>query len=250
MIWKDTIADIVNMINAGSVFNTSRSTTPADLGVIVYNQAQDWLTMYKPWRDLRVKVQLPLDTNRMITLPDDYGCVIMVYTDPANIGKPMYWYYLNHNDVAMRYTEVATQDSTTGIRTLKFAFPPTVFIPQNPWVEYSKTLPKATSAEVTAGTKYSFFPMNVMLMVAKMILQDYYGVPANQDPNWITKRVQDEVRMLEAYAYNNNVPLDMSIKDRFGNPVFIQGMSMDGSKPKLSRPTPFLPSTFWSGGSG
>jgi hypothetical protein len=247
MLWRDKISDILIAINAQSVYNTARTTTPSNLGLVVYNQAQDWLCMYKPWRDLRVKIQLALDNERKITMPDDFGCVIDVYTDPANIGKPMCFYYLNCADVAMRYTEEATQDDITGVRTLKFAFPPTVFVPQNPYVEYSKALPNVTQ-EIADTGKYSFFPLNVMLVTVKKILQDYYGVAANQDLNWITLRVVEEVGLLESYAYNNNSPLDLTIKDRFGNPVFIQGMGLNGQKPRLSRPSPFLPSTFWSGG--
>ena len=250
MIWRDKISDILIAINAQSVYNTARTTTPSNLGLVVYNQAQDWLCMYKPWRDLRVKVQLPLDSDRKITMPDDFGCVIEVYTDPANIGKPMYFYYLNCADVAMRYTEEATQDDVTGVRTLKFCFPPTVYVPGTPYVEYSKALANITQDIVDAGTKFSFFPLNVMLVVAKKILQDYYGVAANQDPNWISLRVIEEVSQLESYAYNNNSPLDLTIKDRFGNPVFIPGMSLNGRKPRLSSPSPFLPSTFFTGGAG
>jgi hypothetical protein len=247
MVWKDKISDILVAINAQSVYNANRSTTPARLDIIVYNQAQDWLCMYKPWRDLRVVTQLTLDNDRKVTMPADFGCCQFVYTDPSNIGKPMYFYTLNDNDVARRYTEEVTVDGTTGTRTIKFCFPPTVFIPSNPYVVYSKVLDNITSADDTSN-KYSFFPINVMLVVVKKILQDYYGVPANQDPNWINQRVREELRIFEGYAYNNNVAMDWSVKDRFGNPVFIQGTSLDGSKPRLNRPSPFLPSTFYSGG--
>ena len=250
MIWHDTIKNILDAINYSSIYNPQRSTLPANFDIFVYNQAQDWLCMYKPWRDLRVVTQLTLSSDRKITMPSDFGCTIFVYTDPANIGKPMYFYYLNHNDVTMRYTEEVAYNATTGARTIVFAFPPTVFIPQNPYVVYSKVLANATSAEKTAGTKYSFFPMTIMLVVVKKILQDYYGVPANQDPNWINKRVEEEIKMLEGYAYNNNMSLDLSIKDRFGNPVFIQSLSLDGSKPRIARPSPYLPATIFSGGTG
>jgi hypothetical protein len=249
-IWADTISDILTAINASSVYNTARTTTPVNLGLIVYNQAQDWLCMYKPWRDLRVETALVPDSGRAITCPADFGCVIMVYTDPSGIGKPMYFYTLNHNDIARRYKEQVTVDDVTGTRTIKFIFPSAGFLPSNPTLVYSKILAKATQAEVDAGTKKSFFPINIMLAVSKMILQDYYGVPANQDPGWIVKRVQEELRMLEGYAYNTNSPLDLSIKDQFGNPVFIQGMSLDGSAPRLNRPSPFLPSTYFTGGTG
>jgi hypothetical protein len=247
-IWSDTIASVLTAINAQAIYNTTRTTTPNNLGLVVFNQAQDYLCMYKPWRDLQVLTQLTLSSDRKITMPDDYGCCIEVYTDPANLGKPMYWYYLNHNDIAMRYTEEVTIDSTTGTRTIKFAFASTVYIPQNPYVRYSKVLADATQAEVNAATKKSFFPINIMLVAAKLILQDYYGVAANQEPTWIFKRLADEIKMFQAYAYANNTPLDMAVKDRYGNPVYIQGMGLDGGKPRLNRPTPFVPSTLFTGG--
>jgi hypothetical protein len=247
MIWNDTISDILDAIDGQSVYNTARTTTPSNLGLKIFNQAQDWLCMYKPWRDLRVTVQLVPDATKKITMPSDFGHCLFVYTDPANLGKPMYFYTLNDNDIARRYTEEVTVDGTTGARTIKFCFPYPAFLPANPYVVYSKVLSNATAADVTA-LKKSFFPINIMLVVVKKLLQDYYGVAANQDPNWINLRVQEELRMFEGYAYNNNVALDMAVKDKFGNPVFIQGTSLDGSKARLNRPSPYVPSTFFSGG--
>jgi hypothetical protein len=247
MIWGDKISDILTVISASSVYSVNNSSTPTGLDVIIYNQVQDWLCMYKPWRDLRVDAELVLGADKKGTLPADFGSMMFVYTDPSNIGKPMYFYTLNDNDVARRYTEEVTRDAVTGIITRKLAWPPTVFLPSNPHIVYSKVLESATVADRT-GTRLSFFPINVMSAVSKKILQDYYGVPGNQDPNWINLRVQEELKSFEGYAYNNNVSLDMSVKDRFGNPVFIQGGSLDGSKPRLNRPSPFLPSTLYSGG--
>jgi hypothetical protein len=217
------------------------------LDLVVFNQAQDWLCMYKPWRDLRVITQLTPDSSKKCTLPDDFGCMIMVYTDPSSIGKPMYFYTLNDNDVARRYTEEVTVDSSTGVQTRKICFPTTGFLPANPYICYSKVPDKAVDADRTNG-KRSFFPINVILAVCKNILQDYYGVAANQDPNWIGNRVAEELRLLEGYAYNNNVAMDMSVHDRFGNPVVIQGASLDGSRSRINRPSPYLPSTFFTGG--
>jgi hypothetical protein len=248
-IWQDKIADIIAACNFGSIYNTARTTSLPNLGLTVYNQAQDYLIMYKPWRDLRVVAQLTLASDRSVTIPADFGECRFCYTDPAVIGKPMYFYYLNANDVTMRYSEKVTTDPVTGAKTMTFQFPPTVFIPQNPYIVYSKVLPNATQDDINSG-KISFFPMNVMLVVMKKYLQDFYGVAANQDPNWINNRMAEELRLFESYAYQNNEPLDMSIHDRFGNPVFIQGMSLDGSKPRLTRPSPFLPTTFFTGGTG
>jgi hypothetical protein len=247
MIWYDLIRDILSAINGASVYNAARSTTPSALDVVLYNQAQDWLCMYKPWRDLRVKVQIPLDVDRKVLLPGDFGCMISVSCDPSNIGKPMYWYTLCDNDVSRRYDEEVTVEPFSGVKMRRLVFPPTVFLPQDPTITYSRVPPAAT-VDDRGSAKFSFFPMNIMLVVAKKIMQDYYGVAANQDPKWINDRVAEELRMFEAYAYNNNVALDMAIKDRFGNPVFIPGMSLNGSGPRMSRPSPFLPSTFYSGG--
>jgi len=242
MIWQDKISDILDLIGATSIYNTARSTTPANLNLKLVNQAKDWLCTYKPWRDLQVLVQLPLGTDRKVTLPSDFGSVIEVFIDASNIGKPSWWYTLRDNDVAKRYDEEVVYDVATGF-VRKFVFPPTVYIPQNPWVRYSKVVADYTGT----GIEFSFFPKNIMLLVVKKILQDYYGVNASDDPKWISMRVSEELRMLEAYAYNNNVALDMSVKDRYGNPIRISGGSLDGSRSGTNF-SPYVPSTMFTGG--
>jgi len=250
VIWSDKIKTVYEAILGVSTFNAARSTTPANLGLIVLNQAKDWLCMYKPWRDQRVKVQLTPDSDKKITLPDDFGCVINVHTDPSNIGKPQYFYTLNNNNVALRYSEEVSQDAVTGVHTRKFVFATTTPLPADPYLVYSKVLADYTIDDVQAETKISFFPLTIMLVVARKIFQDYYGVPAKLDPNWINKRVEEELKMLEGYAYNTNVALDMSVKDRFGNPVFLGGASLSGRRLPQSRPSPYLRSTLCTGGTG
>lgn len=231
------------MIEAQSIYNTATSTVPTNLGLVVLNQAKDWLCMYKPWRDLRLDTQLTLGADRKCTLPSDFGCMISVWIDPSGIGKPMWFYTLNDNDIARRYSDETTYSAAAGW-TRKIVFPSSTYLPQNPYITYSKVIADYTGT----GTEFSFFPKNIMLVVAKKMLQDFYGVPANQDPGWINMRVNEEIKMFEGYAYNTNVSLDMSVHDRFGNPVFIQGASLDGSRARINRPSPFLPSTFFSGG--
>jgi hypothetical protein len=247
-IWSNTIADIVSCINGQSVYNTARTTTPSNLGLSVYNQAQDYLCMTKHWRDLRVDTQLSLDSDNAVTLPDDFGVCEYVYTDPSSIGKPMMYYYPYHADISRRYTIETTFDDDTGVRTIKFTFPEQGAISANPHVVYQKKLADATQAEVEAATKFSFFPKTLMLVTAKKMLQDYYGVPANQDPNWINGRVEEELKKFEAYAVNDNAPLDLTPHDEYGNAIFIPGFSLDGSGPRLGRTSPYLPSTLFTGG--
>lgn len=247
MLWHDTVSDILTMINGQSVYNAARTTTPGNLGLVVLNQAKDWISMQKCWRDLRVVLQLINDSDRKATLPDDFGRMLFVYTDPGNVGKPMWFYTLDDNDIARRYTEEVTQDDATGAQTRKICFPPSTYLPQNPTIVYSKTVANYTQADVDSK-KICIFPMNVMLVAAKKILQDFYGVAANQDPNWINNRCAEELQLLEAYAYNNNVALDMAVHDRFGNPVFIAGASLKGGSPRGQRPSPFVPATIFTGG--
>jgi hypothetical protein len=246
MIWQDKISDILDMVNGQSFFNVNTNTAPANLGLKIINMAKDWLCMYKPWRDLLVLYQATFNpATRVMTLPDDYGQIVEVYTDPSNIGKPMWVYTLRDNDVAKRYDEQGTYTPAAGfVRQLEW--PPTVFIPQNPWIRYSKVLADYAGPPTV---EISFFPITVMLVVCKKFLQDFYGVPANQDPKWIQQRVMEEIRVLEGYAYQNNTSMDPAIKDMFGNPIRILGASMDGSQQRMTSPSPFLPSTFYTGGS-
>ena len=99
----------------------------------------------------------------------------------------------------------------------------------NPYVVYSKTIENATQDEYDAGTKYSFFPMNIMLAVAKMILCRYYGKTSNQDINQVILFVNQELDLLRAYCVENNAPMDLTVHDGNGRPVFITGPSLDGS---------------------
>jgi hypothetical protein len=218
MIWQDKIADILEMVNGQSIYNTSLDNMPSNLGLKVVNMAKDWLCMYKPWRDLLVLYQPVFDlATRIMTLPANYGQIVEVYTDPSNI--------------ALGFTR-------------QLQWPPTVFIPQTPWIRYSRVLDDYTGT----GTEFSFFPMGLMLVTCKKILQDFYGVPAKQDPKWIQQRVLEEIRVFGGYAYQNNVSMDPAIKDMFGNPIRILGASLDGSQQRMTSPSPFLPSTLYTGG--
>jgi hypothetical protein len=244
VIWKDKISDILEMVNGQSIYNTNLNTIPDNLGLKVINMAKDWLCFYKPWRDLLVLYQPTFDLDtRIMTLPDDYGQIIEVYTDPSNIGKPVWVYTLRDTDVARRYDEINTYTPAAGFQR-RLQWPPTVFIPQSPWIRYSKVLDDYTSE----GVEYSFFPIGLMLVVCKKILQDFYGVPANQDPKWLQQRVMEELRIFGGYAYQNNVSMDTAIKDMFGNPIRILGASLDGSRQRMTSPSPFLPSTLYTGG--
>lgn len=228
MIWQDKISTIVSAINAQSMYNTASTVTPSNLGLLVYNQSKDWLCMQKAWRDLKVTTQLTLDSDNKVTMPDDFGKCIKVYDDPTATGKPQRYYYLEHPDPAKRYTEETTINETTGVRTIKFCFVPNISI-SNPYIVYSKVLADATQTEVDEDTKYSFFPINVMLAVAKKIIMRYYGLSANQDIKQILFDIKEELDLLKDYAYNNNTPLDLTVTDSNGHPIFISGVPLDGS---------------------
>jgi hypothetical protein len=243
MIWKDSIADILDMVNGSSFFDVNRSTLPTGLGLKIINRAKDHLCMCKPWRDLLTEYQAALDVNKQIVVPADFGMLVYVYADPSGIGKPTWNYFDSDIDVSKRYRIKRTFDTTLGhVRALQF--PTTVYVPANPVLVYSQAIPDYTGE----GDEISFFPINLMLTVCKKLLQDFYGASSQDDPNWILRRYTEEMNLFEGYAYQNNAPLDMQIKDYFGNPVRIIGASLDGSQPSSRQVIPFLPSTFYSGG--
>lgn len=246
MIGRDTIASVIECINAQSVYNTARTTTPINLGLVIYNQTQDMIVMAGTFRDMVRDVQLVPDADRKVTLPSDFGKALTVYIDESGLGKPSRFYYLNANDVHERYTEEVTIDSTTGVFTRKFVFPSSAYLPVNPHLEYTIVLENATQEDIDTGTKYSFFPKNLMLVGAKKILQDYYGISANQDPNWITSRYREELDAYSKYTTDSNDVLRWELHDSYGNNVAILGAPMDGSGGAY---VPYTnPATLMSGG--
>jgi hypothetical protein len=230
MFGQDTIARIVELINAQSVYNTARTTTPVNLGLEVYNQAKDMLCMEGMFRDLMKDAELTLDTDNKITMPSDYGKCDIVYVDNLNQGKPTQFFYRDANDISERYTEEVTVDGTTGAKTIKFCFPNGAFLYGKPHVVYASVIDDATQADIDAGTKYSFFPKNLMLAAARKVLQDFYGISANQDPNRIESRYQEELAKYQKYTTDNNDTLTWEIHDKYGNNVRIQGAPLDGSR--------------------
>lgn len=247
MVGNVTIKDVVTAITCQSFFNTARISTTENLVLTVYNQTVEWICMIKPWRDLVVDASVSISTDNKITLPNDCGRVIRVYTDTSNIGMPTWDYELNNPDISRRYTEEVETDLTTGAKTRNLIFPSTTYIPVNPRLIYQKEVPVATQEEVEVGTKLAPFPMNLMVAVAKKILQDYYGATSNQDPNWINLRVQEELSMYQAYTYQNNARLNMVPKDNMGRQLYICGLTPDGEGERMMNPYPYPPSTMFTG---
>lgn len=246
MIWRDKIATVVSAIGAQSMYNTARTTTPSNFNLLIYNQSQDWLCMHKPWRDLVVTTQLALDSNNKITMPDNFGCCLYVYADPTGTGAPTQYYHLNHIDVSRRYTREVTFDDTTNIRTIKFCFVQNTSL-GNPYVVYSRSIDDIVQSDVDNNVKYSFFPINTMLVVAKLIMQRYYGKSANYDINQVYKDIDTELKQLSGYAINNNAPLDLTPHDSNGQPIYITGVPLDGSG-YLGNRSPYPNSVILPGG--
>lgn len=228
MIWRDKISTVASGINAQSMYNTARTTTPSNFQLMVFNQAQDWLCMNRAWRDLSVTTQLSLDSDSCITMPDDFGCIAYVYCDPTAQNYPAIFFHLNHIDPGRRYTRTVTIDSTTGIRTIKFCFPQSSTL-GNPYIVYSKALDDITQADIDDDIKYSFFPINTILVVAKLIMYRYYGQSANYDYSTIMNDVNMELNSLSRYAISNNAPLDLTPHDSNGQKIYICGAAQDGS---------------------
>ena len=246
MIWNDKVQDILSLFNSSTIFQTRSTNGLDDKALRLYNKAKDRLCMVRPWRDLLVTIQQAPDAQRKITLPADFGYVVSVYIDPSNIGKPMWWYSLRCNDIARRYDEEVTFDPSTGF-TRKLVFPNAVVLPGIPYICYSKAIPDSDGSN---PNEISFFPQGLMLIMMKKLSLIMIGTAGNDNAAQLDKEYLEELKLFEAYAYENNTELDMSVKDRFGNPIVISGGTLDGSASRVTVPSPFLPSTLYTGGQG
>jgi hypothetical protein len=62
----------------------------------------------------------------------------------------------------------------------------------------------------------------------------------------ITKALWDEMRITEAMLQSQNIEMDYTVKNRYGQPIKICGHSMDGKNCGAAN-TPYVPSTFFHG---
>jgi hypothetical protein len=246
-LWSDTVQSILDVISGAAVYNTNNSATPQNFTLVLLNMAKDLIAEEKQWNDLQVRLKVTLDSEKKITLPADYGAVMDggVFVEDEGSGKPTIFFSLNSGDITTRYTIETTEDPITGVLTRKFCFPSMTAANQNLYIVYLRVLPDYTMADVN---KVCMFPKAIMLAAAKKLMLDNFGVAGNEEPNWINLRYKEELKKLVAYTYNNNVDMDLTVHDRNGNPVFINGMAHDGSRGRLIRPSSVYPSTFQTGG--
>ncbi len=218
----ETIAKIKARLTAW--LNAASSATGiSDLPLDYLNRAKQWLESYQWSCDpLITTYSLTVSDNEAVC-PSDLKTILEVYSDPTITGYPDIQFYENHNEVSQRYTKYYTHDNANG-GYWTIVFPSVSPLLNAPKLKYVKFLADYTGED----TEYSFFPGELLLKTAQMLVIEDYG-STMADPQII---LNAQMKMLKNYEVsiekNNHVP-DLTPKDHWGRPIYIQGYDLSGN---------------------
>lgn len=193
-----------------------------DLALDLLNRAKDWLCEYRAWDHLIKTVALSL-SGQSAVLPSDIQSILEVYVDTNGDGKPDFWYYLNHPDVAFRYTIEGTYNATTG-QVLTISFPNNAAIPSAPRMKYASGLSDYTGAD----GELCYFPPNLLLRCAQKIFVEDKGKTGDSE-QLLLNAFWEDLKRYESMVQHSNQALDLTVKNKFGMPIKIYGHQLDGS---------------------
>lgn len=211
-----------------------------DIALDYINRAKDWLCEYRSWDRLKRQVALTLASDLSSLLPSDLVSILAVWCDSNGDGKPDWYYYRDHTDVAHRYTVAGEFDPTVG-HSLTIQFPSGSNLSGSPVLEYSTGISDYTGNE----TEYSFFPPSLLLRCAQKIYCEDKG-KTGDDEQLLINAFWEDLRRYEQNVQHSNTVMDLTLRDAAGNPMRILGHAMDGSggSPTV---TPYVPSTWFHG---
>lgn len=243
--WKEPISLIRKRLRDWLVYSpVGNNVDSLDLDLL--NRAQMWLSQYRQWDMLTKTVNIAVDENKTAVLPDDLNALLEVYVMLGNIGKPTLWYTANSPDIASRYTIDYTFDKATG-RTATISFPFNAIIQGPLYIKYTYNLPDfvGTDEEGNELTEYSFFPPNLLLVCAKKIFSEDKGVTGDSQ-QLILNSFNEELRKFEMNSQYNNQAMDLTVKNKYGFPIKINGHALDGQGSGGAH-SPYVPSTMFHG---
>jgi len=230
----ETIANIKARLTVW--INAATSATGIDdLPLDYLNRARQWLESYQWSCDPLTTIYSLTVTDNEAVCPSDLKTILEVYTDTLVNGVPDVQFYENHNEVSQRYTKYYTHDNDTGgYWTLQF--PSVSPLLSSPKLKYVKFLADYDGVD----TEYSFFPGELLLKTAQMLVIEDYG-STMADPQTI---LNAQAKMLRNYEYsiekNNQVP-DLTPKDHWGRPIYISGYDLSGSGGGRNSHCPYTP---------
>jgi len=206
----------------------------ADLDLDYVNRGKDWLCGYRPWDFLIHYINLTVDDTRIVDLPTDLQAIMEVYVDINNDGKPDLWFYANSPEVMQRYTLLNNYDPTLGA-SWQIKFPPNAYLYTSPTVKYIQKVDDYTGA----ASELSFFPAELLLRTAQKLYLEDRGI-ADTKAELILKSHAELIRAFEQMFQYQNQDMDLTVKNRYGVPIRVQGQPLDGSNQKIGY-SPYLP---------
>jgi len=219
MYWNKTYADAKKVLTAWNNMANDNSDV-GDVALNLINRAVSTLWDYHPW-DYQTKKLSLTPAGRIASFPSDFGKVIDIYSEPAGNGRPFTFFYRN-GDSNTGYEMRATY-SKSALTTWEvefYAAPVTTII-----LNYQFDLEDFTGA----GTEYLPFPVELVILQAKIIGMSDNGIPNTGEYNIVDKELSQKLRdFQQAHQYSNPDPL-AQLKDANGYPVHTQAYTMNGS---------------------
>jgi hypothetical protein len=203
------------------------------LDLDLLNRAHQWIQSYRNWDCLRKTATLTVADNtinaisypKSSILPVDVSSIYSVYVDNAVVGKPNIYFYENDSDVAYRYTKEYIYDSADATKSYwVISWPSVSPLLSSPKMEYVRILADFTGV----GDEYSFFPGELLLRTAQKIRVDEKGMTGDNVAQLLLS-FQESLNRFERMNQSNNVRPDLVPKNKFGQPIHINGYRMDGN---------------------
>ena len=241
---NENIGNVLNRLTDWCQYSKTGNAV-ADLPLDLLNRGKDWISGYHQW-DFLIKVaDLVLSSGTTYTVPIDCQAIIDIYTDCDGDGQPHWRFCKDATDISKRYT-IADAFTATGGHSRTITFPSSAYLSSTPKIKYSALLADYVGTKLNgAYTELCFFPANLMLRAAQKIHCEDKG-RSGDDVISITKALWDEMRIAEAMLQHQNEEMDITIKNKYGQPIKINGHSMDG-RSTGSANSPYVPATFFHG---
>jgi hypothetical protein len=219
--WNTPVSTIINRLRDIIIFSDTGNNIE-NLALDLLNRAQNWLSMYRQWDYLKKVTELTVGANHIAILPSDVNSIISIYSDIEGVGKPSIYYHLNANDIAERYELYDTFSVVTG-HSWYVQFPSAVPILEPLFIAYTYNL-----ADIAPTDSFTFYPSELLLRCAQKLHIEDKGLTGDS----IDVALRAFHEQLDNFVRNSqhvNHKMDLSVKDKWGNPIKLQGYRHDGA---------------------
>lgn len=234
-VWGESVTSILNRVKDIQIYSDTGNNVE-NYALDLLNRAQNWLCMYKQWDYLKKEVELTVDSDRIAQLPSDINVLIDVYDKVGGLGKPSRHYYPDAVDVSQRCELRCAFNTTTG-HSWTLSFPSTALLSGQLYLLYMYNL-----ADIAESDTYTFFPGELLVRCAQKIHIEDKGLTGDT-ANLAIQAFNDQLRNFETNSQYVNHKMDLTIKNRWGDPLRLPGHRLDGQNSYGTGPYP--PSTYF-----